>query len=481
MDWLTNDVISGNQAVGAVGFTVLGGGLLNLGTASVEACTFSNNQATGGGAFDNLGGSVGGAIDNFGGPQGGSNLKVSDSVFDGNQAVAAGGAYYFGLGGAFESDSGLNAYNPALADASTAAFTKCTFVNNVATGGPNAIADGGAIVNEGFGTTLSLTDCTVSGNLAVGGGGDGITTGDSEGNGGGIDNAVGTTLNIVRCTIANNVAQGGDNAVLSDSDPFASVACGGGIENNANSVLNISDSVITGNRAKGGNMTTQPGPGGDALGGGISNSEFANFNDYYTVTPPLPPGTVNMTDCLVADNSAIAGRGGPGVNTNLVNAQGGFAFGGGVDTSHNGSISNIKDSTIIDNEAAGGAGGSGNNGGDAYGGGLGAGYGILMAVPEGSQLTVTNSVVASNQAIGGLGGAGANGGDGLGGGLFINNTCSASVNASVIALNLALGGSGGTGGQGIGGGVYNDGTFAKDHLTAIDFNFASYMYDNIIG
>ncbi len=55
------------------------------------------------------------------------------------------------------------------------------------------------------------------------------------------------------------------------------------------------------------------------------------------------------------------------------------------------------------------------------------------------------------------------------------------MNASVIALNLALGGSGGTGGQGIGGGVYNDGTFAKDHLTAIDFNFASYMYDNIFG
>ncbi len=64
---LTNDTVCDNQALGAVGFTVVGGGLLNLGTATVQSCTFSNNQVTGGGAYDALGGSGGAGIDSFGG------------------------------------------------------------------------------------------------------------------------------------------------------------------------------------------------------------------------------------------------------------------------------------------------------------------------------------------------------------------------------------------------------------------------------
>ncbi len=160
-------------------------------------------------------------------------------------------------------------------------------------------------------------------------------------------------------------------------------------------------------------MTINPGPGSDAMGGGISNSPFA---------------TMNMTNCTVANNHAIAGHGAAGVNTNLLEdglpVPAGFGFGGGIDTSR-GSTANITGSLISGNSAIGGAGGSGNTGGDGFGGGLGVGWGTLLGgglgltfgslvgyYPDGSQVNLVDSVVIGNVALGGTGGVGANGGDG---------------------------------------------------------------------
>ena len=197
---LSNDTVSDNQALGAVGFTVVGGGLLNLGTATVLACQFTNNQSVGGGAFDAIGGSAGGAIDNFGNPAGGATLTVVDSTFANNHAVAAGGGYYFGLGGAIENDGGLNSFDPSAVEPSSATITNSAFSDNTATGGPNAIGNGGGVCS--FGGTTTLVGCSVQGNRSVGGGGgDGITTGDSDGVGGGLYNALGT-LNVSGCTIS---------------------------------------------------------------------------------------------------------------------------------------------------------------------------------------------------------------------------------------------------------------------------------------
>ena len=338
---LTNDKVTGNQAVhgsSSDAFTVLGGGLLNLGTATVSGCTFSNNQAEGGNAGDAIGGSAGGAIDNFGGPTGGATLTATNSTFSNNSAVSAGGGYFFGLGGALDSNAGLNGYGPTP-EPSTVTLTNCNIVNNLATGGPNALANAGGIENEGFGIYMTLSGCTINGNQSVGGGGgDGITTGDSEGIAGGIQSA-GGTLNVTNCAITNNLALGGNNAIISDGDTLAGAAFGGGIENNFDNVLNISNSVIAGNTAQGGAMTTNPGPGSDAVGGGISNS---------------PSATMNMTNCVVSNNKAIGGHGGAGANTSLTVA-GGLGFGGGVDTSR-GSTVTISSSLISDNSAIGGAG-----------------------------------------------------------------------------------------------------------------------------
>src|SRR5206468_20007 len=61
---------------------VFGGGLLNQGSTIVRSCTFSGNQATGGGGGSFFAGSCGGGIDNFGG----ATLTVTGSTFTANKA-----------------------------------------------------------------------------------------------------------------------------------------------------------------------------------------------------------------------------------------------------------------------------------------------------------------------------------------------------------------------------------------------------------
>jgi hypothetical protein len=410
--------------------------------------------------------SAGGAIDNFGG----GSLTVTGSTFSNNRAESAGGAV-FGIGGAVENNAGLNSFDPMLASPSTATFTNCTFQSNVATGGPGAIANGGALCNEGFGTIVTLADCKVDSNRSVGGGGNGPTGGNSQGIGGGLLNGLGT-LNVARCQITNNFAQGGANAQISASDPDASGAFGGGIENNFLAVLNIRDSIIAGNVAHGGAMTTLPGQGGIAAGGGISNS---------------PSATMTMKNCLVSDNSAVGGNGNAGINTQLApDQQAGYGFGGGIDVSNDHAIATIGGSMVTGNRAIGGAGGPGANGGNGLGGGIGVGQTSLQGSaaangPDGSQLSLSNSLVSNNEARGGAGGTLANGGNGFGGGLVVTATCSATVVNSSIKANLAQGGAQGSGGlvgQGKGGGVYYLGTFFFSS-TDIDNNHASTSNDDI--
>ncbi len=79
---------------------------------------------------------------------------------------------------------------------STVTLTNCSIVNNLATGGADASTDGGGLCMEGWGVTMTLSGCTINGNRAMGGGGgDGVTTADSEAVGGAITAAFGT-LNV---------------------------------------------------------------------------------------------------------------------------------------------------------------------------------------------------------------------------------------------------------------------------------------------
>src|SRR4051812_13856435 len=76
--------LNGNQAVGVEGLDEFGGGLFNLGRATLGACTLTNNQVVGAGSFTAIGGSAGGAIENFGG----ANLVVTDTTFADNRVVS---------------------------------------------------------------------------------------------------------------------------------------------------------------------------------------------------------------------------------------------------------------------------------------------------------------------------------------------------------------------------------------------------------
>ena len=99
---LVQDAITANHALGVVGSEALGGGLMNLGTATLVGCDFTNNQATGGGTpLDAIGGAGGGAVDNFGGPLGGASLIASNCTFTNNSTRSADGGDYFAVGGDF--------------------------------------------------------------------------------------------------------------------------------------------------------------------------------------------------------------------------------------------------------------------------------------------------------------------------------------------------------------------------------------------
>src|SRR5262249_15400663 len=150
------------QAVAPTGGSpqdVLGGGLLNEGTATVTSCLFAGNQALGGlpqDATDQLGGSGGGGLDNSGGT-----LTLTRSRFLGNRALSAAGIAFV-LGGGLDNNSGVHGDAPA-----TATVTDCLFLGNVATGGDGAAGNGGGVCNVG--ATMTLTGCTVAGNRSIGG------------------------------------------------------------------------------------------------------------------------------------------------------------------------------------------------------------------------------------------------------------------------------------------------------------------------
>jgi hypothetical protein len=466
---LNHSSVVSNRAIGSAGSDVFGGGLLNLGNATVTSSTFSGNQVLGGASTTLFGGSIGGAIDNFGG----ATLTVARSSFLNNQAIGGDGG--FGVGGAIENDAGPDFHSQP----STAIITDSFFQANLATASLGGTGNGGALDDEGVGATMTLVNSTVIGNQSRGGpGGDGETT-LSQGIGGGIMNEAGTFA-IINSAIVGNLSRGGDGALVTADNPLTGGGVGGGIENfgatgvlfpgNPGAVLTITDSTIVGNQARGGaevDAISHRAVGGSAVGGGVENSFFG--------------ATLTIADGSLIGNQAIAGPGGSGGHAFAT----GLGAGGALDDSFN-STATLIDTAILGNQAIGSDGAHGVNGGDGWGGGIVVGLNGTPGLgfpPDTSSLTVIGGTLAGNLAQGGAGGSGAKGGDGFGGGLMIaSGAATATVVNSAIVGNLALGGAPGAGGgagQGIGGGVYTLGTFTDDPSTVIKKNHASTSHDNI--
>jgi hypothetical protein len=212
---------------------------------------------------------------------------------------------------------------------STLTVTGCTISGNIAD-------SGGGIFNGG---TVNITNSTLSGNSATSGGGGILNSGTAtitnstiSGNhgdfgGGGIFTNPGTVTTITNSTISGNSANVG-------------VGVGGGIYNNG--TLTLTNSTISGNTTTGNN---------NSLGGGIYNN-----------------GTATITNSTISGNSANASFGGgidnAGGTMTITNSTifGNSAnFSGGINNSNNGTLT-ITNSTIFGNSASS-AGGISNNSG----------------------------------------------------------------------------------------------------------------------
>jgi hypothetical protein len=197
-------------------------------------------------------------------------------------------------------------------------------------------ADGGGIRNDG---TLALSDCTISGNTAIGADGDVSTPNGGDGAGGGIYNS--NVLTLTSCSIISNTATGGNGAP--GSSMFSSAGgsgAGGGIYSDGS--LSLSGCTLDDNTANGGNGGDNSGfgdggDGGRGQGGGIYitgaltldvctlGHNAANGGNGGDASLPLPGpgsvggagegggiygiGTLTLNDCMVNGHTATGGEG----------------------------------------------------------------------------------------------------------------------------------------------------------------------------
>jgi hypothetical protein len=145
----------------AIWGTTFGGGICNIGgTATVTACTLTGNQATDGGAVYNgnsrtsgtliLSGCTvsGNSATGGGGLFSGGNTEVTASAVTGNTALDGGGGIVQGWG--------------------NLTLSGCTLAGNHAGGGLDHVGQGGGLWVRSSAKVVTITDCTIANNTAVG-------------------------------------------------------------------------------------------------------------------------------------------------------------------------------------------------------------------------------------------------------------------------------------------------------------------------
>ncbi len=322
----------------------------------------------------------------FGTPQtitlNGGQLELSDT--GGTQTITGPAAGVTISGGGtsrvFEIDSGV-----------TASLSGLTI-----SGGSTSSGNGGGLENNG---TVTLTNCTVSGNSAyyglVGNYGDyNIATG------GGVLNASSANLTMTGCTVSGN-----------------SAGSGGGVQNSG--TANLNDCTFTGNYAGGvsnygtANLNNCVVSGNTASFGGVDNSGTANLTDCTLSgndgSGVFNGGTANLTDCAISGNedSGVSNGG----TANLTDCTlSGNDFGG----VSNGGTANLNDCTL-----------SGNSAND--GGGVFNGSNFDLIIVSSANLTMTGCTISGNSA-------------GDGGGVF--NFATANLTDCTVSGNSATNGGG---------------------------------------
>jgi hypothetical protein len=260
---LVNCVVEWNNA------GVAGGGIFSVGTLTISDCLISNNQA----AF-----SSGNPLGDGGGILSSGTLTITSSTISDNFAAIYGGGI--------------------IASEGTAVITNSTISNNRAGQGNLGYAYAGGIDNGG---TLTMTDCTTSGNRA---------TGQETSGSGAVHNS--GTLRIFNSTLSGNF---GDE----------------GIYNEAASVLILGNTILkTGN---GRNITNAQGTVTiTSLGYNLSSDDAGGFltaiGDQINTDPMLGPlqdnGGPTFTHGLLTNSPAID-RGDPSFTPPPLSDQRGYA------------------------------------------------------------------------------------------------------------------------------------------------------------
>lgn len=340
--------LTGVTITGGIAF--YGGGLNNTGTAVLEHCTITGNQGFHGGGLRSAGsGAMLSLLDcTFSGNGGvfASDIDNRDGLFSATGTTFAGNRH--GQWGVV-CDAGEPGRPPA--QPSFATLTDCTFSGELGTigtlnsyfvnmtikdcsfvgnqhgeamgliGGNTSITGTTVEGNEtgvaGFGGTVKLNNCLISGNVGGYGGG-GIKT-------------LGSALSLTGCTISGNQAYYGGGVNLGGTSSATIAGCtisgneaptasygysaGGGVFVSPDSSATLVDCTITGNRApQGGGIfntasnglaliactvsgNTASSPGG---GGGLCQTPYNS--PYYSVDP-----SSTLTDTIIAGNAGPAG------------------------------------------------------------------------------------------------------------------------------------------------------------------------------
>lgn len=149
----------------------------------------------------------------------------------------------------------------------TAAISGLTISNgNAGTG------DGGGLLNNG---TLTITNCHITGNTAVGGGG--------------ISNTLGNLLTLTQCTVSNNTATGSST--------------GGGIASSGGTTITnstISGNVVTGSSGGNGGGLRLSSAGASIANSTITNNSAAGVSSAGGLRDNLAP--VNIRNSIIAGN-----------------------------------------------------------------------------------------------------------------------------------------------------------------------------------
>jgi hypothetical protein len=216
------------------------------------------------------------------------------------------------------------------------------------------------LLDVAVGGALTLTNQTLQGGLAFGGG--------VSAQGGAIYNQGTLLLNGV--TVQNNSAQGSAGQYSAGQSVGAQSAAGGGIYSSG--ALTLQGCTLQSNQAVGGQGADTPYGGqwgGDGFGGGLY----------------VAAGTASLSNVSLNSNTAQGGGGGNGLDTFNIDrghnvgtpgGNGGNGLGGGLCAA--GGTVCLRSTTVTHNTARGGGAGSGGHGASNGGPGLGEGGGLYI-------------------------------------------------------------------------------------------------------